>query len=210
MTDNILQEVDAALRADRAAGLWHKHKTSILTVMAAIIFATAAQSGWQYYREQRGGALLEKLSAAKALMVSGKSENAAQQFAAIADAASGEMKALALVWQARAETTMGKGEVATKTLIAATQTGVNLWSDIACLRLAGLDATAAKPCLEAKTESPLKDVRAQWAAANAWEQGDSATAIAAVEAMIADEKTSLDSKQQLEQWLAVMRGKEGK
>lgn len=206
MTDNLLQEVDAALRADRAADLWNKHKSSIIGVALAIVLATAANSAWQYYRELQGGKTLAALSEAKTQMLAGKNEDAAQAFAHVAASEHGEMKALALVWQARALSSAGKTDEAVKVLSEATATGANLWSDMACLRLAGLDAAAAKSCLEAKDDSPLKELRAEWAVANLWEQGDSATATKSLEAMIADKKTSPDTREQLTQWLAVMNG----
>lgn len=204
MTDTLLQEVDAALRADRVAKLWHQHKHAIIGVAGAIILATAASNAWQSYREYQGGKTLAALDAAKSLMGAGKQEEAATAFGAVAARAHGETKALALTWQGRALASAGKTTEAVSVLSEATTSGVNLWSDIACLRLAGLDAKAAAPCLGAKTDSPLKELRAQWAAANAWEAGDKEGAVKALEAMAADEKTSLETREQVKQWLAVV------
>lgn len=210
MSDNLLQEIDAAMRADRAASLWQKHKTLIIGIAAAIVCVTAVQSIWQYYREVRGGRVLAQLEAAKSIMLSGQHEQAAKGFAEVANDTRGEVKALALVWQSRALTAAGKTEEAAAALTQATETGASLWSDLACLRLAGLNAAAAKPCLGAKDDSPLQPLRAQWAAANAWEQGDAAGAMKAIEAMIADEKTAETAREQLTGWLAVMKAQEGK
>jgi hypothetical protein len=210
MADSLLKEVDEALRADRAASLWNQYKRTIITIAVVLVVATAAKSGWQSYREARGGEMLAKLSEAKNLIVAEKPAEAAKQFAEIAAGASGELKALALVWQSRAELAGNNKEAAAKALTDATATGANLWADVACLRLAGLDAAAAKPCLNASSNSPLKAERAQWAAAGAWAEGDKDAATKSLEAMIADEKTSVDERERLTQWLAVVKPQEQK
>lgn len=210
MADSLLREVDEALRADRAANLWNTYKKPLIAIAVALVLGTAAKSAWHSYREAEGGKILTRLEAAKNLMIAEKPEEAAKQFAAVAADTSGEMKSLALVWQSRAEIGAKNREGAVKVLTEAASTGASLWADIACLRLAGLDATAAKPCLNADANSPLKAERAQWAAASAWAEGDSAAAVKRLEAMVADEKLSSDTRAQLEQWLNAIKAQSEK
>lgn len=210
MADSLLQEVDEALRADRAGALWHKHRTAIITFAAALILGTAANSLWQHTLETKGGELLEALHANTQLLSSGKAEEAAAGFKKIADSASGDVKDLALVWQSRAHVAAKQPKEAIAALEAAVADGHSLWADIACLRLAGLDAKAAAPCLAAKEKSPLAATRAEWSAANLWGEGKTAEAIAVLEARIANPDTSPDARTRLSQWLASMKASQPK
>lgn len=205
MADNLLQEVDAALRADRAGALWNQHKKTLITFIVVLILATAANSIWQHYREARGGEMLANLIATQQLLEQGKADEAAQGFKKIADGASGEFKHLALVWESRALFAANKKDEATNALKQAVADGNSLWSDIACLRLAGLDAKAAETCLASKNNSPLASTRAEWSAANLWAKGDADGAIAAIEKMLANKETPAESRQRLTQWLATMK-----
>ena len=204
MADTLLQEVDEALRAERAGALWAKYRGTIIGVAVALVLGVAAKTGWQHYREAKGGEMLVKLTEAQTLLEGGKPVEAATAFGAIAAEATGEFKDLALVWQSRALLNAGKKDEAIAPLKAAVADGASLWSDIACLRLAGLDAAAADSCLGAKTASPLAAIRAQWSAANLWAKGDVSGAKAMLEALIADKNTTPDTSARLTQWLALM------
>ena len=208
MADSLLQEVDAALRADRAGALWQKHRGFIITVAVLMVAATAANSAWQAYREARGARMLTALTESKELLIEGKAADAAKGFKVIADGASGEFRDLALVWQARALLAANKKGEAIAALQTAVADGSSLWTDIACLRLAGLDAKAAAPCLVAKENSPLAATRAEWSAASAWAKGDHAAAIASIEKLLANPDTSADARERLTQWLASMKAEE--
>jgi hypothetical protein len=78
--------------------------------------------------------------------------------------------------------------------------GSALWGDIACLRLAALDAAAAT-CLEEKKTTPLAWQRAQWAAANAWAAGDLAKAQAILTRLATNEELPPEAQVQMQQWL---------
>ena len=205
MSDSLLQEIDDALKADRAAQLWQKYRSTIVTFVAVVILGTAANSIWQHYRESRGGEMLVAFTDNQKLLESGKADDAAAGFKKIADGAQGELQDLALIWQARALSAAGKKDEAIAALKTAVADGSHgLWTDVACLRLAGLDTKEAT-CLDAKANSPLASTRAEWAAANAWANGDKDAAIASIEKLIADENTSSDSRERLSQWLNSMK-----
>lgn len=209
MADSLLQEVDQALRADRASALWQKHRKTLLTIAAGLILGTAANSLWQHQREVKGGEMLQKLTEAQQLLEKGNAPEAAKAFGAIAAGAKGEFKDLALVWQSRALVKAEKKTEAATVLAEAVKDGQSLWADIACLRLAGLDAKAAEPCLAAKNKTPLAATRAEWAAANSWANGDVLGAKAAIEALLADANTAPDASARLTEWLAVIKAQEG-
>jgi hypothetical protein len=204
MADTLLSEIDQALRAERAGTLWARYRTAVVAVAVAIVLGVAAKAGWQAYREAKGGAVLIQLTEAQQLLEGGKQMDAAKAFGDIAAQASGEFKHLALVWQSRALVNAGKKEEAIAPLKAAVADGSSLWADIACLRLAGLDAAAADGCLAATTNSPLAAARAEWSAANLWAKGDVAGAKAAIEKILADKETNPDTQARLTQWLSIM------
>ena len=205
MADHMIQDVDDALRADKFHEFWRQYRMLFLSIAVALILGTALHGVWQHQREIKGGEMLARLSANEKLLVENKAVEAAQGFGAIAKDASGEFKDLALVWQARALIAADKKEEAVSALKAAVSDGHNLWTDIACLRLAGLDRDAAAPCLAASNSSPLASTRAEWSAANLWAKGDTAGASAAIEKLLANPKTGADSRQRLSQWLASIK-----
>lgn len=205
---DLLREVDEALRADRAANLWRQYRKTVLTIAAAIVLGTAAHSGWQHYREAKGGEWLLQLSEGRKLLDSGKTEEAITNFASVASETRGETKALAQVWQARALVVAERHDEA-KTLLKAAAVGNGLWADIACLRLAGLDAGQAD-CLVAAHASPLAAVRGEWATAGLWQKGEREAALANLEKMIVSPTTSQDARGRLMQWQAVMKAQEKK
>jgi hypothetical protein len=205
MADQLIQEVDDDLRAERLHRLWQQNKKTLLAFVIALILGTAANAAWQHYREVKGGHMLAMLSENQQLLDAGKPADAVEGFKKIADGAQGEFKDLALVWESRALFAAGKKDEAAEPLKLAVKDGSSLWTDIACLRLAGLDAKAAEPCLGAKTNSPLASTRAEWSAANQWANGDKDGAIAAIQKQLDDKDLTQDSRERLTQWLAVMK-----
>jgi len=202
MADSLLKEVDDALRADRAGALWRKHRRFIITLGVIVIAATAANSAWQSYREARGGRILAALVANQQLLEHGNISEAAEGFQSIAAGADGDFKDLALIWQSRALMAAHKKPEAIAALSEAVASGDGLWNDVACLRLAGLDADAAKPCLAASNTSPLAHTRFEWHAAAAWARGEPAIARTTIAALLADPETDANSRARLVQWQA--------
>ena len=205
MADSLLQEVDDALRADKFTAFWQQYRTTLFTFVILLILGTAAHSVWQHYKQEKGGEMLARLSATQQLLTDGKADEAAKGFGDIAKNASGEFKDLALVWQARALIAADKKDDAVSVLKEAVNSGSNLWTDVACLRLAGLDAAVASTCLSNSKDSPLASTRAEWSAANLWAKGDRDGAIAAAEKLLKDPNTSADSRERVTHWLASMK-----
>lgn len=210
MADSLLKEVDDALRADRASALWNTHKKTVIAFAAALVIGTSANSVWQSYQQRKGGETLAALSTSQQLLNGGNAAEAAAGFKKIAGDTRGEVKALALVWQARALLAAKQTPEAIAALKEAVADGHTLWSDIACLRLAGLDAAAAAPCLADSTASPLAATRAEWSAASLWSSGKTAEAIASLDKQIANADTSPEGKARLSQWAAGMKASQPK
>lgn len=210
MTDSLLKEVDEALRADRTGALWNRYRLIVILLALALVFATAADSIWQHYRQQLGAQVMLRFNENQRLLKIGKADEAARGFDAIAAAQGGQLRELAQIWQARALVAAGNKSMAIAVLQRAADSGSNsLWSDIACMRLSGLDTVAATPCLTAGNDSPLRIERAQWAAGIAWGKGDSEAALSGIEQLIADPESSQKARAQLTQWLAVVKARKG-
>jgi hypothetical protein len=208
--DSLLREVDEAVRADRALAWWNNNRRTIVVCVAAVILLTAANSAWNYYRQVQGAKALTQFIDSQQLLEEGKADEAVLGFEAIASSHRGELRDLARVWQARALVKAGQKDTAITVLATAARDGDSLWSDIACLRLAGLDATAALPCLTSAKATPLVGERAQWAAAAQWSNGERDAAIKGIEKLIGAESTTQESRAQLMQWLSIMKAQKGR
>lgn len=203
MVDHLLQEVDADVRAERMHQLWARNRSKLLFLVVAILVATAGNSIWTAYEQKRGGELLLALTDAQALYSDGKFTEAAAAFETTATAASGDTQTLAQLWQGRALARAGKNPEAISVLKEAS-IARSVWGDLACLRLATLDAAAAT-CLSDTHDSPLAGQRQEWFAANLWDAGKKAEAAKVLEDLSTAADTTEASRAQLTQWLTTVR-----
>jgi hypothetical protein len=51
--EDILREVDEALRVEKAKRFWEENKTALVVFVAALILGTAAQSAWRSYQQSK-------------------------------------------------------------------------------------------------------------------------------------------------------------
>jgi hypothetical protein len=210
MVDSLLSEVDADVRAERAAQLWARYRRPLFTAIALVIALTAADSIWQHFAEKRGGALLIRFTEAQALYDQGKAKEAADAFAAIATDTSGETKTMAELWQGRALTAANDNAGAIAIFTSASSGTPGLWSDLACLRLASLDHTAATTCLASSKETPLLNQRREWQAAVLASAGKHDEAVAMFEEIATSQDTSDAARARINQWISTMHAETGK
>lgn len=202
MTDILLMEVDADLRAARLSAFWQRWRLPLLVAAVALVVGTAAHSLYQGWQLRAAQARYARLSAAVAELNAGRPNEAAKSFAAIAVDAPASTRPLVLLWQARALSAAKKPAEAIRALLAATQPMGSLWADVACLRLVGLAPEQAR-CLSVTVESPLASLRERWRIAQAWQQGD---AQALSQSVKLRENLSLPpaAAEEIRGWLAVM------
>lgn len=203
MADHLLDEVNADVRAAQLENLWQRYRKPLAVAIIGVLVLTAVNSIWQHYQEKRGGELLLALVDAKALYDAGKFTDAAQAFEAAAGNAHGENRALTTLWQGRALIAAGEKQKAIAVLKETAQEK-NLWSDLACLRLAGLDEASAT-CLAATHDSPLASQRRAWQAASDWKSGKTTQAIETLEELATSSSEPEASRAQINQWLATLR-----
>lgn len=205
MTDHTLfSEVDADVRAERAAALWARYRYVLLSLALALIVGVAAYSVWNHLAEKRGGELLLAFTKAQELYSEESFPEAATAFDAIANQTSGDTKTLARLWQGRALAASDKKPEAIQILASAAK-GSSLWADLACLRLASLDSASAADCLTATTDSPLASQRHEWQAAGAWEAGKREEAITILEQLATSPDTAESARGRISAWLATIR-----
>ena len=201
--DGLLREVDADMRTERLMAAWRQYRSLLVVFVVSVLLATTANVLWQNYRVHRGGVWLEQLTAAQNQFNQGNFIEAEKGFAVVAAEASGELSAVAAIWHARALIGQGNIAKAVTVLTTAAQTK-SLWGDVACLRLAAISAKDAT-CLSDPKTSPLAWQRGAWAAAEFWQAGDKARAVATLEPWVLDASTPEASRAELQQWLATMK-----
>jgi hypothetical protein len=204
--DGLLREINEEVRAERVAHLWRQYRFLVAMVVVLVLVATIGNTLWSNYREQRGGEWLSQLMAAQTQFTQGKFAEAEKGFAGVAANASGDLGAVASIWQARALVGQGKTADAAALLQKTITQTQGLWGDVACLRLASIDTKAAT-CLASSKASPLKWQRMQWAIAERWHAGEFDQAIAMLRDATNDAATPEAARAELMQWLAMMEGK---
>lgn len=191
--DALLREVDEQLRHDRAVALWKQYRRPLLFWAVVVVLFAVGMTQWRTYQEQKSGQALEAFTAAQALLATGKANEAASAFAAIAEQSKGKERGdLAHLWQARALIAAKKPEDAAGVLVALAehpQSKQLLWRDAACLRLAALDEAKAAPCLASADKSPLAAQRQLTRAAALWHGGHIVEAQPLLEALVNDVAT---------------------
>jgi len=203
MVDQLLQEVDADLRAERAQQFWRRNRSLIYSAVALILLATAGQVLWEKHREKKGGELFFLMTDGQNLFAQGKFAEAASAFEKAAAESSGEARTLAQLWEGRALQRDGKKDAAIAVLKTAGSERT-LWGDLACLRLAGIDIAAAA-CLSDTHDSPLAGKRKEWSAANAWSNGNVDEAITIFEELATSSDTSEVTRAEISGWIATLR-----
>jgi len=74
--DSFFREVNEEIRQDQAKALWDRFGPAFIVVAVAVVLATAAYVGWEYWVETKANRSGDDFSAALQLANSGKSEEA--------------------------------------------------------------------------------------------------------------------------------------
>jgi len=105
---DIFNEVDEELRRDRALALWKRYGRYLVGAAVAIVVATSTVVGWREYQKRQRSAEGERFATAVADARAGRTTEAAQAFAAIADTAKSGYAPLARFREAAALAQLGK------------------------------------------------------------------------------------------------------
>ncbi len=97
---DIFREVDEDLQRDRLKQLWAKYNVVVIVAAVALVAGTAGWQGWRAYKQRRDEANGQRYAEALQLAESGKTTEAAEAFARIAQDAGAGYAALARLQQA--------------------------------------------------------------------------------------------------------------
>jgi len=105
---DIFNEVDEEMRRDRALALWKRYGRYLVGAAVVIVVATSAVVGWREYQSRQRSAEGERFATAVADARAGRTTEAAQAFAAIAETAKSGYAPLARFREAAALAQLGK------------------------------------------------------------------------------------------------------
>ncbi len=168
MTDILIQEVNDAMRRERAEQAWEKNRGLIIALIVAIIFGTAGGQIYRSMKAERNAAFTNGLVDATESLAAKNYDDAAKTLESLAADAKGEHKAMAQLWLARAYIEGGKQEEAKAPLedVLKNGTRATVWHDAACVWMTGLTNTFPEQC-DASAKSPLQTTKMELAIADA-------------------------------------------
>lgn len=168
MNDMLIQEVNDALRKERAEQFWVKNRGGLLALVVAVIVGTAGGQIYRSWKQDRNEAFATAIVEVQGQIETGRFAQANLALETLAKDYSGEQQQIARLWLARAQIAEGKAEAAETTLEALIESKGNptSWKDAACVWHAGLTSTWHKAC-DALQDSPLQTVKLELAAATA-------------------------------------------
>lgn len=206
MNDEVMREIDQDVRNEKMRQLWKKYRAVLISIVVVLVAITAGSSIYGDYKSRKAGEAMVALDAAITKLQGGETTQAAEDFAALADKSSGELRDIARLWQARAQAQSdnAKGAIDTLNSVASKPAGSDLiWRDMACLRLLAAGADAPDAC-DASTNSPLKAQRLEWRAATLWEQGKTDEARALLKTVADDKFAAPEQRERAERLLRAL------
>ena len=212
-SDGFIREVDEELQRDRMAKLWRRYGPIAIGVALIVVAATAGKVGWDAWQvrqlEQQGAAF----AAAEAALERNDPTAAADQFASLAAAQSGDAAALARLREAEARINAGDTENGLALLdeVARNSRIDTVLRDYAAVtaaqrRLGQADPVSLQADLQPNmvSDAPFRHSAREIAALAALEAGDEAGAIEALRQLQADIATPDDMRRRAGELLAAL------
>ena len=215
--DGFFREVSQELRQDQAKALWNRYGTLIIAGAVAVVVATAAFVGWEYWSQSRadrsGDAYLNALSLAR----DGNTEEAKAAFEALEADGYGAYPVLARM---RAATLLAQegdydGAVAAFDSVAADSAVPLSIREMARLRAGYLlvdhgsyaDVAQRVEALTAET-NPLRHSAREALGLAAWKAGDYGNAGSLFQQIVADASAPLNLRERAGMMVELVRGLE--
>lgn len=213
--DSFFREVDQELRQDQARALWDRYGTAIIAVAVAVVLATAAFVGWDYWSQSRADASGDAYLQALELARDGRTEEAKAALAALEAEGYGAYPVLARMRSATllAEAGDHAGAVAGFDRVAADSAIPTSLREMARLR-AGLllvdhgshaDVASRVEALTAET-NPLRHSAREALALAAWKEGRMADAATLYDQIVNDEGAPQNLRQRATLMSELIRG----
>ena len=213
--DSFFREVDQELRQDQAKALWDRYGTAIIAAAVAVVLATAAWVGWDYWTQSRADASGDAYLQALELARDGRTEEAKAALAALEADGYGAYPVLARMRSATllAEAGDYAGAVAAFDRVAADSAIPPSLREMARLR-AGLllvdhgsyaDVAGRVETLTTET-SPLRHSAREALALAAWKEGRMADAATLFDQIVDDEGAPQNLRQRATLMSELIRG----
>ena len=213
--DSFFREVDQELRQDQAKAIWDRYGTAIIAAAVAVVLATAAWVGWDYWSQSRadrsGDAYLHALELAR----DGRTEEARAALAELESGGYGAYPVLARMRNATllAEAGDNAGAVAGFDRVAADGAVPAAIREMARLRAALLlvdhgsyaDVASRVETLTGET-NPLRHSAREALALAAWKEGRMADAAALYDQIVDDEGAPRNIRQRATLMSELIRG----
>lgn len=173
MTDMLIQEINEAVRRDKAERMWQENRGLLIALVVAIIVGTGGGQVYRHWKNEQNARFTSTLVEATGQINGGDVDKAETALKALAKDARGEQKTIASLWLARAQLKQGDTKAAGKTLETVIQTGErgSAWHDTACIWQTGIQGEWAKGC-DASAASPLRSTKLELATADAIAKSD--------------------------------------
>jgi hypothetical protein len=213
--DSFFREVDQELRQDKAKALWDRYGTAIIAAAVAIVLATAAFVGWDYWSQSRADASGDAYLQALELARDGKADEAKAALAALEADGYGAYPVLARMRDATllAEEGDFTGAVAAFDSVVADSAIPMALREMARLR-AGLllvdhgsyaDVSGRVETLTAET-NPLRHSAREALGLSAWKEGRTADAATLFDQIVNDDAAPQGARQRATMMSELIRG----
>lgn len=213
--DSFFREVDQELRQDQAKALWENYGTIIIAAAVAVVVATSAWVGWDYWSQSRANASGDDYSQALTLAREGSTEEAKAALVQLEADGYGAYPVLARMRGATvlAEAGDAAGAVAAFDQVAADRAVTSSIRDMARLRAALLlvdhgsysDVASRVEALTADTNALRYSAREALGLA-AWREGRLADAQALFDQILDDQNAPRNLRQRAEMMSELIRG----
>lgn len=173
MSDILIQEVNDAVRRDRAERLWKQNRVTLIALIVAVIVGTAGGQIYRNWKNDRNAVFSAALVNATQAINGDTPKAAIAPLSALVKESHGEQKAIAGLWLARAQIRTGDTTQAEATLtdVIATAGRGSAWQDTACIWQVALIDAWPEGC-DASANSPLQAAKLELAAADALAEKD--------------------------------------
>jgi hypothetical protein len=213
--DSFFREVDQELRQDKAKAIWDRYGAAIIAAAVAIVLATAAYVGWDYWSQSRADASGDAYLQALELARDGEATEAHAAFAALEADGYGAYPVLARMRDATllAEEGDFTGAVAAFDSVVADSAIPMALREMARLR-AGLllvdhgsyaDVSGRVETLTAET-NPLRHSAREALGLSAWKEGRTADAATLFDQIVNDDAAPQGARQRATMMSELIRG----